>query len=211
MPFVAAAFDFDETMIDLEAQHGFASEALARELGADFMELPESFRTRSGSRVIDDVAEMREHFGWREPLGELLERRQRHFMRACEESDLALMPGISEAVRALHAAGFRLAVTSSAVGDAIDAILRRVGLRELFELIVDGGAVTRGKPDPEAYLVTAARLGVEPQQCIVFEDSCVGVVAAKRAGAYCVAVRNPRAHVRQDLSDADVIVEREAE
>ncbi|HYO78639.1 MAG TPA: HAD family phosphatase, partial [Thermoanaerobaculia bacterium] len=46
-----------------------------------------------------------------------------------------------------------------------------------------------------------------PAECIVFEDSNVGVVAAKRAGMYCVAVRNPRAQTRQDLSAADVIVD----
>jgi beta-phosphoglucomutase len=207
MPFDAAIFDFDETMIDLEPQHTFASAALAKHMGADYMQLPESFRTRSGFRVIDDVADMREFFGCSESIDELLAIRQRHFATSFREAELTLMPGIEASVRLLHDAGYRLAIASSAVGDAIDEILRRVGLRDCFELIVDGSEVTHGKPDPQAYLITAERLNVTPSRCIVFEDSHVGVTAAKRAGMYCVAIRNKRAHLHQDLSAADVVVE----
>jgi HAD superfamily hydrolase (TIGR01509 family) len=204
--FRAAIFDFDETMIDLERQHSAATRALCRELGGNYDALPEWIRFGSGRRIVDELAYIREAFGWQESVEELLERRQRHFDEICRTSDLELMPGIENAVRALHAAGLTLAITSSAVGPAIDAILRRFGLRNFFALIVDGSAVTHGKPDPEAYLITADRLGLPPRDCIVFEDSRVGVLAAKRAGMFCVAVRNPNAHERQDLSEADVIV-----
>ena len=88
-----------------------------------------------------------------------------------------------------------------------EAVLTRLGIRDAFALIVDGSEVVNGKPDPEAYLVTARKLGVNASECVVFEDSHVGVIAAKRAGMYCIAVRNPRAQTRQDLSAADVIVD----
>lgn len=117
------------------------------------------------------------------------------------------MDGVIEIIRELQQTGVTLAVTSSAVGNSIDAILVRLGLRDAFSLIVDGSAVKHGKPDPEAYLVTARKLGVEASECIVFEDSEVGVLAAKRAGMYCIAVRNPNALTRQDLSPADAIVD----
>ena len=117
------------------------------------------------------------------------------------------MPGVERFVRALHARGITLAVASSAVGDSIDEILRRFGIRDLFALIVDGSEVAHGKPDPEAYLLTARKLGVAPAECIVFEDSHVGVVAAKRAGMACIAVRNPRARQWQDLTGADRVVD----
>ena len=113
----------------------------------------------------------------------------------------------ADVVRLLRERGLRLAIASSAVGDEIDEILRRLGVRDAFELIVDGAQVSRAKPDPEAYVVAAKKLGVAPERCIVFEDSQVGVAAAKRAGAYCVAVRNPHAHFRQDLSEADVVLD----
>jgi HAD superfamily hydrolase (TIGR01509 family) len=204
----AAIFDFDETLIDLEPQHAAADVALCRAFGAEYLDLPESYRFSSGTRIVDDIRMMREHFGWTASEEELFAVRQHHFDEACRTSELVLLPGVETTIRALHARGLTLAVTSSAVGAAIDAILRRLGLRELFALIVDGSDVVHGKPDPEAYLVTAGKLGVTPAECIVFEDSHVGVVAARRAGMFCVAVPNARAQSVQDVSMADVVVRR---
>ena len=117
------------------------------------------------------------------------------------------MPGVVQLVRVLQERGLTLAITSSAVRSSIETILIRLGLRDAFALIVDGSEVTNGKPDPEAYLVTARRLGVRPDECVVIEDSEVGVLAAKRAGMTCIAVRNPRAQTFQDLSAADRVVD----
>lgn len=202
----AAIFDFDETIIDLEPQHSAADVALCRALDSDYMQLPHSYRFGSGTRIIDDVREMRAFFGWTQSEAELFAIRQRHFDAACRDAELLLLPGVDATLRALHARGITLAVTSSAVGDAIDAILRRLELRAFFALIVDGSDVTRGKPDPEPYLVTARKLGVDPAECIVFEDSQVGVQSARRAGMYCIAIRNPFAKAEQDLSEANVVV-----
>lgn len=203
----AVIFDFDETIIDLEPQHTAAHAALCRDQGSDYANMPESFRLGSGRRIIDDIREMRAHFGWTTSEDELFARRQKHFDRVCRESNLQLMPGVREMIAKLREQGIPLAITSSAVASSIDAILARLGLRDAFTLIVDGSEVQHGKPDPEAYLLTARKLNVRPEQCVVFEDSHVGVVAAKRAGMFCVAVRNPRAQERQDLSAADVVVE----
>lgn len=200
-------FDFDETIIDLEPQHTAAYAALCRAQGSDYEAMPESFRKGSGRRIIDDVREMRAHFGWMASEEELFALRQRLFDDICRSSDLEPMDGVREAVDAIRATGLPMAITSSAVRSSIEEILERLGMRDAFGLIVDGSEVVHGKPDPEAYLVTARRLGVAPAGCLVFEDSHVGVVAAKRAGMVCVAVRNPRAQTRQDLSAADVIVE----
>jgi HAD superfamily hydrolase (TIGR01509 family) len=202
----AALFDFDQTMIDLEPQHVAASAELCREMGSDYEQLPDWIRFESGRRILDEITEMRAIFGWTLPVDELLARRQTFFRAACESSPLVLLPCVEEVVRKLRSQGLILAVTSSAVGPEIDALLRRFGLREAFATIVDGSMVTHGKPDPEAYLVTAKVLGVAPGECIVFEDSHVGVRAAKAAGMYCVAVRAAHTHLPQDVSAADLIV-----
>jgi beta-phosphoglucomutase len=204
--FAAVIFDFDETIIDLEPQHTAAHAALCRDYGNDYGAMPETFRLGSGRRIIDDIREMRAHFGWTASEEELFTRRQEYFDSLCRRGDLALMPGVREMVHALRATGLPLAITSSAVRSSIEMILERLKLRDAFTLIVDGSEVVNGKPDPEAYLLTARKLQVAPEQCIVFEDSHVGVAAAKRAGMFCVAVRNPRAQIVQDLSAADVIV-----
>ncbi len=204
--FSAAVFDFDETIIDLEPQHTKAHVALCREYGSDYAAMPESFRLGSGRRIIDDIREMSAHFEWSTPEEELFARRQAHFDAICRAADLAPMDGVREMISRLQELGLRMAIASSAVAASIDAILGRLGLRDAFSLIVDGSEVANGKPDPEAYLVTARKLGLAPERCVVFEDSHVGVIAAKRAGMFCVAVRNPRAQIHQDLAAADVLV-----
>lgn len=203
----AFIFDFDETIIDLEPQHTAAYIALCRDLGNDYADMPESFRTGSGRRIIDDIREMRAYFQWHESEEQLLEIRLIHFDRACREADLQPMDGVVETIRALQQTTVPMAITSSAVKSSIEDILTRLAIRDAFTLIVDGSEVVNGKPDPEAYLLTARKLHVQPHECVVFEDSHVGVVAAKRAGMYCIAVRNPRAQQRQDLSAADVVLE----
>jgi HAD superfamily hydrolase (TIGR01509 family) len=202
----AVIFDFDETIIDLEPQHTAAHDALCRTMGVDYEEMPESFRKGSGRRIIDDIRDMRAHFDWRESKETLFAIRQRFFDDACANAELIAMPGVVEAIRALQERNITLAITSSAVRASIEVILTRLGLRDAFPLIVDGSEVVNGKPDPEAYLLTARKLGIAAEDCVVIEDSHVGVVAAKRAGMFCIAVRNPRALIRQDLSAADVIV-----
>jgi HAD superfamily hydrolase (TIGR01509 family) len=204
---IAALFDFDETMIDLEHEHDAAHRALCREMGSDYDAMPQSFRFGSGRRIVDDITEMQSFFGWTTPHEQLQRIRHRHFLDALAKADLVLMRGVERVVRELHAGGVTLAITTSAVSDAVDLILRRAGIRELFTLIVDGSEVASGKPDPEAYLLTARKLGAEPRDCVVFEDSRVGVLAAKAARMFCVAVRNPAARTFQDLSAADVVLD----
>lgn len=194
-------------MIELEPQHTAASAALCREMGNDFFAMPETFRLASGRRILDEVAEMRARFGWSKPLEELMAIRQQYFRDACLGTHLDLLPCVEQVVRKLHDDGLPLAVTSSAVAAEIDAILRRTGIRDCFTMIVDGAEVTHAKPDPEGYVVTARKLGVAPAECVVFEDSNVGVRAAKAAGAFCIAVRNPHAYFPQDLSAADVVLD----
>ena len=206
-PIAAFIFDFDETIVDLEPQHTAAYETLCRHLRSDYQQMPESFRTGSGRRIIDDIRELRAFFQWTESESELFAVRQKHFDAICRDSELQAMDGVIDTIRALQNAGVPLAITSSAVRSSIEAILERLGLRDAFALIVDGSEVVNGKPDPEAYLLTARQLDVAPEACVVFEDSHVGVLAAKRAGMYCIGVRNPRAQTRQDLSAADLIVD----
>jgi beta-phosphoglucomutase len=205
-PFAAAIFDFDETMVDLEEQHLAACIRLCRQLGDDYLQMPLEFRTATGRRIADELAEMKQHFGWEMTVDELYPRRQELFLEECRRAPIPLMPGVERMVRTLQAAGLQLAVASSGITASIEYVLAQSGIRELFAVIVGGEEVTCGKPDPEPYLLAAHRLGIEPQACIVFEDSEIGVEAAKRAGAFCVAVRNPQAKQRQELDLADVVV-----
>ena len=203
----AALFDFDETMIDLEPQHEAAHRRLCESMNARYDELPGTFRLGSGRRIVDDISEMRRFFGWTRSHADLYAERLQYFLEICRAADLSLMPGVLDTVVALHDRGLRLAITTSADAAPVREILGRFSILHFFDVIVDGREVERGKPDPAAYLVTASRLGVAPAFCLVFEDSQTGVLAAKRAGMFCVAVRNPHAREFQDLSAADVTLD----
>jgi beta-phosphoglucomutase len=100
--------------------------------------------------------------------------------------DQRLVPGVTEFVSQF--AITPLAVASNAEVANIDLVLKRAGLREHFQAIVDGTCVKHPKPAPDIYLLAARELGVAPENCIVFEDSVVGIQAARAAGTRVVGV-----------------------
>jgi beta-phosphoglucomutase family hydrolase len=115
------------------------------------------------------------------------------------------LPGALELLRSLKKEGFRMAIASSTPAENIELVTGTLDIAGCFQVIVNGHDVTRGKPDPQVFLLAAQRLGVKPENCLVIEDAVAGVTAAKRAGMYCLAVTNT--HSRQKLKEADLIVD----
>ncbi len=99
---------------------------------------------------------------------------------------LIVLPGTAELVAEVHAAGLPCALVTSSVPAVVDAVLARLDVR--FDVIICAADVARAKPDPEGYLLAAAKLGVDPRRCIALEDSPNGVAAAESAGYHVVAV-----------------------
>lgn len=83
---------------------------------------------------------------------------------------------------------FKIALGTSAPTSNVDFTLDLLNLRKYFDVIVDGKDVQRGKPDPEVYLLCAAKLGLEAKNCVVFEDSLAGLESGIRAGCKVVGV-----------------------
>ena len=92
------------------------------------------------------------------------------------------MDGASELIRELHDAGYRLAIGSSGPPQNVSLVQRQLRSGHLFEVTVNGTEVTRGKPDPDVFLIAARKLGIEPPRCAVVEDAPAGIEAARRAG-----------------------------
>lgn len=99
-----------------------------------------------------------------------------------------------------------VALVSAALRDEIEPVLAATGLRRLFSLVLTQDDVTRGKPDPQPYLLAAERLGLAPSAMCVFEDTDVGVASAKGAGAYVVGLTRTLGAER--MAAADELVER---
>lgn len=206
LAFHAAIFDFDETLFDLEHVHKQAEEILCRRYGKDWRDLPDDLQNASGRRLVDVLDEIRVRLDIPRPLRELLAERQAIFLHLLEEVGAEPLPGVERLVRNLHRRGLRLAVCSSGERDYIEFALERSGLRAAFEVFVTGQEVRRPKPDPQAYLLTAERLERTPEDCLAFDDSEIGVTAARRAGCFTVGVHNPNLRSRQNLSLAHMQV-----
>lgn len=114
---------------------------------------------------------------------------------------LRAMAGVPSSLGELKRSGLRLALASSSAPEIIRATLAGLGLTGMFELVVSGHEVERGKPAPDIFLETARRLGLPGEACLVVEDSLNGVSAAAAAGIRCVAVPCPST-AGQDFSRA---------
>jgi beta-phosphoglucomutase len=111
---------------------------------------------------------------------------------------------IDEATRSavrFAAERFPVAVVSSAYRAEIDPVLVASGLAEVFSTVVTLDDVSRGKPDPEPYLLAAERLGLDPAELLVFEDTDVGVAAARAAGARVVGLTRTLGVERMGAAD----------
>ena len=102
-------------------------------------------------------------------------------------------------------AGMTLGVTTTSNERAAHAIAYKVLEDIPFKFVLAGDIVTKKKPDPAIYLLAMEKSGLQPQECLVIEDSRNGVLAAKAAGMHVVATSNFYTE-REDLSEADVIV-----
>ena len=116
-------------------------------------------------------------------------------------------PGLMEFLAEAEEAGLRSAVGSSGYRVNVDFVLEKCRIGRYFEAIVAGDEVTRCKPAPEIYLTAAAKLGLKPEECVVFEDAEAGIEAAKRAGIKVVALATTFSREFLEGTEADVIVD----
>lgn len=106
-------------------------------------------------------------------------------------------------IRKLKKEKFKIALATSSKKEEAKEILKKAKLSKSFNTITTKEDVKKRKPSPDAYLTTAKKLEVKPKDCIVIEDSSVGVIAAKRAGMKCIALLQSY-NKYQDLSKADL-------
>jgi HAD superfamily hydrolase (TIGR01509 family) len=129
--------------------------------------------------------------------------KERRFREAARRT-IALLPGVMPLLKVMKNGRFKLALGTSAPLENYNTVAPLLGIEDYFDVIVTGDDVTQGKPDPQIYLIAAERLDVEPAQCIVFEDSPLGVEAARRAGMKCVGITNT--HPAETLKQANRVV-----
>jgi HAD superfamily hydrolase (TIGR01509 family) len=135
----------------------------------------------------------------RDLMGEVV---RKHFLAIKEERDIRI-PGSIDLLRGL-AGNHRVAIVSGSLRQEIAEAIKYLEIGPYLEFYLGADDYFPGKPDPSCYLAAADKLELAPAKCLVFEDSSAGVTAAKRAGMYCVALRQ-EGMPEQDLTAADAV------
>jgi HAD superfamily hydrolase (TIGR01509 family) len=181
-------FDLDETLIDAGGCHREASRRAFAALGMDWDEALRRTGPFFGRRMREILAARRDALGIAEsaaPLSELLALRQHAYVQVFP-AGVRLLPGAPQAVASVREHGAVAAIVSSSERAIITLTLEHFGLSRLVSFVVGGDDVENGKPHPECYELAYRRLQsfrpAAKRECLVVEDSSVGVAAACAAG-----------------------------
>ena len=184
--FHAYLFDCDGTIADSMPLHYIAWRSALAEWNCDFPE--DLFYAWGGFPVAEIISRLNEKQDVKMPVPEVARRKEGLYFDALPQ--LKAVPEVLEHIDAQHGR-IPLAVVSGSTRDSVTASLRTLQLLEKFDTLVCAGDYKRGKPDPEAFLIAAARLGINPEACLVFEDTGMGIEAATAAGMASVRVPPP--------------------
>ena len=198
----AVLWDLDGVIADSSSCHFTAWQETFARRGVRFTqeEFIKLFGTRNdfiirsimGDRVREDDIEI------------MAAEKETDFRRRIK-GNIKLFPGVLKLMDTIKKGDFKMSLVSSTAKDNIDLLFGELGVEEYFSCIVSGREVTESKPSPQIFLLAAEKCGTEPENCIVIEDSPLGVKAAKAAGMRCLAVSNT--HSKEELAEADRIVD----
>ena len=188
-------FDMDGVILDTEKLYTRFWVEAAQSLG-----YPMTYEMALGMRSLSREAgerQLKAYLGDSVDYHEVRETRIRIMEAFIEENGVELKPGIHELLEFLKNHGIKTSIATSSPLDRTKKYLSQVGLVDAFDALVSGHMVEHGKPEPDIYIYAAANLGLNPEECLVLEDSPTGILAAYRAG--CVPVMVPD----QDSPDAE--------
>jgi HAD superfamily hydrolase (TIGR01509 family) len=184
--FEAVIFDFDGTLADTKKNIVRSFQKVLSEIGCVVDGYSIERRIGVGARPILRAALEDNKIPYTEELVEKLIAKYSS-VRIELSSEVELFDGAVELLDALYGRT-RIALASMSERKVIDFLLKDRGLTKYFEVVLSANEAVKMKPDPEIFLKCAKKLGVDPKQCAVIEDSVFGVEAAKRAGMKCVAI-----------------------
>jgi len=192
----AFLFDLNGTMINDMHYHIKAWHRILNELGANIsMEKMQEECYGKNHELLERILPGRFSVEEKDRMSQAKEKQYQNEFR----SELKLIKGLDSFLRRTHDAGIKMAIGSAAIMFNIDFVLDGLNIRHYFEALISADNVTESKPDPETWLTCAARLGVSPQECLVFEDVPKGVEAALHAGMDCVVITTM--HGGEDFTD----------
>jgi HAD superfamily hydrolase (TIGR01509 family) len=184
--FRAYLFDCDGTVADSMPLHYVAWKKALGEWNCPFDE--DIFYAWGGKPPVEIVAELNQMHGMAMPVKEVAERKENYYY-----DQLPQLQPVSEVLDHINARQGQIpfAVVSGSTRESVINTLTAVHLLDRFDLLVGSEDYTRSKPAPDAFLVAASRLEIAPEDCLVFEDTAMGIQAATAAGMASVRVPSP--------------------
>jgi len=173
-------FDCDGTLADTMGLHLRAWQHAFRTHGASFEYTREIFMRLAGVGHSDTVRRMNERFGDHLDPNAVTHAKEAWYAPHIDEVQ-PIAPMV-DYVRMLHARGAKMAVASGGSRIQVQRTLRAIGLGDILTAIASQDDIVRSKPAPEIFLLAAKLIGVSPENCVVFEDSPLGIEGAEAAG-----------------------------
>ncbi len=184
--FRAYLFDCDGTIVDSMPLHYVAWKQTLAEWKCDFPE--DLFYAWGGRPVTEIIADLNQQHGLSMPADAVGRRKEALYYELLPQ--LQAIPEVVEHVHAQHG-NIPMAVVSGSRRNSVVTSLTQLHLLDKFDVLVCAEDYARGKPAPDCFLMAAAKLGVAPADCLVFEDTDLGIQAAEAAGMAAVRVPLP--------------------
>lgn len=177
-------FDMDGTLFDTERLYQASWKAVTEEFGQVFNPaFPPAVSGSSGENLYRIIHEFYPDVDEKAFLQGCLDHTEAQLQVAVPEK-----PGVKEILAYVKDQGYKIAIASSGPIHVIENNLRLAGIRDYFESIASGHEVTKGKPDPDVFLLAAERLGIKASECYIIEDSANGIRGAHASGAAAIMV-----------------------
>lgn len=190
-------FDLDGTLLDTEGYHLKAWNEVLRPLGVQLTNKDyQQYAGRNGDLIEDQIKGRYQLDFHKDELLDAKEKKVHHFF---ETEKIERMYFAKEAIDYFRKKKIPVAVASSSRTNELETKLKKSGLEMLFDAKVSSEQVKRGKPFPDIYLEAAKRIGIDPVNCLAFEDTQYGIQSATSAGCKGIAIPN-QFTVEQDFS-----------
>ncbi len=184
----AVIFDMDGVIVSTDELHFLSWERVSLEENIYFdRQINNKLLGVTRMDSVEIVLQQANRLYSKEEKENIAKRKNKYFLEMIEDfTKASILPGVEDNLLLLKQKGIKIALGTSSRN--AEVILRKVGLRKYFDAISDGNHVHKSKPDPEVFLYAATLLNVPPEQCLVIEDSEVGIKAAKVAGMKTISV-----------------------
>ncbi|MBB5634838.1 HAD superfamily hydrolase (TIGR01509 family) [Pedobacter cryoconitis] len=199
--FKALLFDLDGTLVDSEHFHyNVWNEILAEsDIQLEYSDFLKNF---AGIPLPGNAKRLKELYEIESPLEVLISRKEDLTNERLKTSTIELMPYVQETLDFFLTKGIAMALVTASKRADVDEVFRKNGLGKYFKLLVTRSDVTKSKPDPESYNLAVKGIGFQKSECLVFEDTVNGLMAAKNAELTCFAIQGDEdSHVKLGAAD----------